>query len=108
MNLRYRVDLSEAERLELEALLSAEPNGLHIVLDLKDLTLVVRDNGVGMDPSLAAKGKAGHFGLMGMRERSARITAKLAIKSSASEGTTVELIVPGAIIYARPSRRARS
>jgi signal transduction histidine kinase/ligand-binding sensor domain-containing protein len=75
---------------------------------LKDLTLVVRDNGVGMDPSLAAKGKAGHFGLMGMRERSARITAKLAIKSSASEGTTVELIVPGAIIYARPSRRARS
>jgi signal transduction histidine kinase len=75
---------------------------------LKDLTLVVRDNGVGMDPSLAEKGKAGHFGLMGMRERSARIAAKLAIKSSASEGTTVELIVPGAIIYARPSRRARS
>ena len=28
---------------ELETLLSAEPNGLHIVLDLKDLTLVDQD-----------------------------------------------------------------
>jgi anti-anti-sigma regulatory factor len=34
----------DAENInELEALLSAEPNGLHIVLDLKDLTLVDQD-----------------------------------------------------------------
>jgi anti-anti-sigma regulatory factor len=34
----------DAENInELETLLSAEPNGLHIVLDLKDLTLVDQD-----------------------------------------------------------------
>jgi signal transduction histidine kinase len=66
---------------------------------LKDLTLMVRDNGTGMDLSLAEKGRAGHFGLLGMHERAARITAKLTIKSSGSEGTMIELIVPGGIIY---------
>jgi signal transduction histidine kinase len=66
---------------------------------LKDLTLMVRDNGTGMDLSLAEKGRAGHFGLLGMHERAARIAAKLTIKSSGSEGTMIELIVPGGIIY---------
>jgi anti-anti-sigma regulatory factor len=34
----------DAENInELETLLSAEPNGIHIVLDLKDLTLVDQD-----------------------------------------------------------------
>ena len=66
---------------------------------LKDLTLSVRDNGTGMDSTLAEKGKAGHFGLAGMRERAARVAAKLTINSTASQGTTVELVVPGGVIY---------
>jgi signal transduction histidine kinase/ligand-binding sensor domain-containing protein len=66
---------------------------------LKNLTLSVRDNGAGMDVAFADNGKAGHFGLLGMRERAARIAAKLTIESSASVGTTVGLIVPGGIIY---------
>jgi signal transduction histidine kinase/ligand-binding sensor domain-containing protein len=74
---------------------------------LKDLTLSVRDNGTGMDVALAEKGKVGHFGLLGMRERSARIAAKLTIKSSASEGTVIELIVPGGVIYSHPDSRRR-
>ena len=72
---------------------------------LKDVTLVVRDNGTGMDLSLADNGKAGHFGLLGMRERAARIIAKLIIKSSASEGTRIELIVPGGIIYSHANSK---
>jgi signal transduction histidine kinase/ligand-binding sensor domain-containing protein len=66
---------------------------------LKDLTMSVRDNGAGMDVALVEKGKAGHFGLLGMRERAERIAAKLTIDSSASAGTVIELIVPGGVIY---------
>src|SRR6202044_2954426 len=40
------------------------------------LALRVSDNGVGLDPAIADRGKAGHFGLQGMRERAARIGAK--------------------------------
>jgi signal transduction histidine kinase/ligand-binding sensor domain-containing protein len=74
---------------------------------LTDLTLLVRDNGAGMDLASAEKGKAGHFGLTGMRERAARIAAKLTIKSSASEGTSVELVVPGGIIYSHVNSKRR-
>jgi signal transduction histidine kinase len=60
-----------------------------------DLTVRVSDNGVGMDATVAAKGKDGHFGLQGMKERAARIEGKLTILSSASSGTEVTLVVPG-------------
>jgi signal transduction histidine kinase/ligand-binding sensor domain-containing protein len=63
-----------------------------------DLTVRIRDNGVGMDAELAARGREGHFGLRGMRERAARIAGDLKIESSAA-GTRVELLVPGGMIY---------
>jgi len=59
----------------------------------------VKDNGVGIDPTIVDHGKDGHFGLPGMRERAARIGAKLTFISSASSGTDVNLIVPGKIIF---------
>jgi signal transduction histidine kinase len=64
-----------------------------------DLTLRVSDNGIGIDPAIADKGKDGHFGLQGMRERAARISGKLTIVSSANSGTEIELTVPGGIIF---------
>ena len=64
-----------------------------------DLTLSVRDNGVGMNAELAARGRVGYFGLRGMRERAARIESDLKIESSTAAGTRIELIVPGGIIY---------
>ena len=78
-----------------------------------DLTVRVRDNGVGMEAEIAERGMEGHFGLRGMRERAARIAAKLAIESNDDAGTSVELIVPGGIIYSgassgRPSLRKRA
>jgi len=70
-----------------------------------DLTILVGDNGVGIDPSISDSGKAGHFGLQGMRERAARIHGKLAIRSSVNSGTSVTLTVPGHVVYRnrRPS-----
>jgi len=64
-----------------------------------DLTLQMKDNGVGFDPTIVDHGKEGHFGLTGMRERAARIGAKLTLTSSARSGTEVNLIVPGKIIF---------
>jgi len=48
----------------------------------QDLALRVADNGVGIDSEVADRGKDGHFGLQGMRERVVRIGGKLTIVSS--------------------------
>ena len=64
----------------------------------RDLTVVVRDNGRGFDEERVAKGKDGHFGVRGMRERAERIGAKLHFDSTRS-GTHVELIVPGKLTF---------
>src|SRR5882762_11403926 len=72
-----------------------------------DLTLRVSDNGIGIDPGIADKGKDGHFGLQGMRERAARIGGNLTLGSSSSSGTEIRLVVPGGIICPRmPVRRS--
>jgi nitrate/nitrite-specific signal transduction histidine kinase len=74
----------------------------------KDLALRVGDNGTGIDPAIADKGKDGHFGLQGMRERAARIGGNLTLGSSSNSGTEIKLIVPGGIIFLKtgPVRRS--
>jgi ligand-binding sensor domain-containing protein/signal transduction histidine kinase len=64
-----------------------------------DLSLRVRDNGVGIDPVVAETGKDGHFGLQGMRERATRIGAKLTMNSSPDSGTEIRVVVPGRIVF---------
>jgi signal transduction histidine kinase len=64
-----------------------------------DLILRVSDNGIGIDPATADRGKDGHFGLQGMRERAARIGGHLTLGSSSISGTEIKLIVPGGIIF---------
>jgi ligand-binding sensor domain-containing protein/signal transduction histidine kinase len=78
---------SQASKLEF-TLTYAEELGLH-----------VSDNGIGIDPLFADRGKEGHFGLQGMRERAARIAGKLTVTGSPLSGTDVKLVVPGKIIY---------
>ncbi len=70
----------------------------------QDLTVRVRDNGVGIEPAIASQGKEGHFGLRGMRERAARIGAHLTIATSPASGTDITLVVPGRIVF----RKART
>jgi len=81
---------SEGSRLEVELTYA------------HDLMVRVADNGIGMDPSIAAAGKAGHFGLQGMRERAAHIGGKLTMTSSADSGTEVTVTVPGRLIFRTP------
>ena len=71
-----------------------------------DLVLRVKDNGIGIDPRIGDHGKAGHFGLQGMRERVARIGGKLTIVSSAGAGTEITVLVPGGIVFGEPSASA--
>jgi hypothetical protein len=65
----------------------------------QDLSLRIRDNGVGIDPDIVHRGRPGHFGLQGMRERAARIVGKFSVESFAGSGTVITLTVPGGIIY---------
>ena len=93
----------EVYRIGYEAIRNAclHSAATHLEIKLRysqALTLWVSDNGTGFDPVIADKGKDGHFGLQGMRERAARIGAKLALVTSSS-GTEIELIVPGGIIF---------
>ncbi len=63
----------------------------------------VRDDGKGIDPEiLKAGGRAGHWGLPGMRERANRFGGKLEFWSEAGAGTEALLTVPTAAAY-RPS-----
>jgi signal transduction histidine kinase/ligand-binding sensor domain-containing protein len=58
----------------------------------RHLQVRVRDDGRGFDPHEQAP--TGHWGLVGMRERSAAIGARLAITSAPGAGTEVLLVVP--------------
>ena len=64
-----------------------------------DLTLRVIDNGTGIEAEVVEKGKEGHFGLRGMRERAERIGAKFNLDTSPNSGTVITLIVPGRIAF---------
>ena len=64
----------------------------------QDLALRVADNGVGIDSEVADRGKDGHFGIQGMRERAVRIGGRLTLESSPNSGTEMKLIVPGSIV----------
>ncbi|HLU08235.1 MAG TPA: sensor histidine kinase, partial [Oceanobacillus sp.] len=56
------------------------------------LTLTVRDDGSGFDPSQTAAN--GHYGLVGMKERAELINGSLEIKSQPGAGTIIQLTVP--------------
>jgi signal transduction histidine kinase/ligand-binding sensor domain-containing protein len=61
----------------------------------EDFTLIVRDNGRGMDSTTASRGRDGHYGLQSMRERAARIHAQFQLITAPNLGTTIELKLPG-------------
>jgi signal transduction histidine kinase/ligand-binding sensor domain-containing protein len=94
----------EALRIGEEAVRNAcmHSGGTSLAIEARygtNLTLRVRDNGVGMDPGILGSGKPGHFGIIGMRERASRIGARVAFETSPSKGTSVVLTVPGKVIF---------
>jgi signal transduction histidine kinase/ligand-binding sensor domain-containing protein len=75
--------------------------------DERQLRLRVRDDGKGIDATfLAAEGRAGHFGLHGMRERAKLMGGKLTVWTAAESGTEIELIIPAAHAYAASPGRS--
>jgi signal transduction histidine kinase len=73
------------------------------------LGVQIRDDGVGIAPSVLAQGsKKGHFGLIGMRERADRIGGALSIDSGAGKGTDVILTLPAQLAYAERTYGWRS
>jgi len=61
----------------------------------------VRDDGRGIDPKvIEAGGRAGHYGLPGMRERATMVGGKLAVWSKLDSGTEVEMTIPASFAYA--------
>jgi signal transduction histidine kinase/streptogramin lyase len=84
----------------------AQHIGVTIHYEPRQLRLVVRDDGKGIDAeTLGRQHVEGHFGLPGMRERAAIVKGRLGVRSTLGRGTEIELTVPAATAY-RPSARA--
>ena len=63
--------------------------------------LRIRDDGEGIEPAMLEKGRPGHYGLPGMRERAAEMGAKLDIWSGEGTGTEIDLSIAGSIAYGK-------
>ena len=89
---------AQASRIEVE-----------IQYDPRKLRLRIRDNGKGVEPLVVGdKGRPGHYGLPGMRERTKLIGGKLELWSKAQAGTEVELTIPAAAAYAKSAAEQRA
>jgi signal transduction histidine kinase/ligand-binding sensor domain-containing protein len=87
--LRNAFHHAQANRIEVE-----------IRYDAHQLRLRVRDDGKGMDAQLLeGEGRAGHFGLPGIRERAQLIGGNVELWSNVGSGTEVELTVPASAAY---------
>lgn len=97
---------SEVCRIGEEAIINAFQHARASVIEVAlsygaaDLTLGVRDNGIGIDASILDQGgRQGHFGLVGMQERAGQIDADFSVSSRPGAGTEINLTVPGKIAY---------
>ena len=74
----------------------------------RQFRLRVSDDGKGIDPAiLAAGGRAGHYGLPGMRERATLLGGKFTIASPENSGTSAELSIPASYAYPKNPPRPR-
>jgi len=85
---------ARAQRIEVE-----------VRYDERKLRVRVRDDGAGMDASVVHEGRAGHYGLPGMRERAAAIGGQLEVWSERGAGTEVELTIPASAAYGNQGGR---
>ena len=89
---------ARARQIEVEV--SYDPAALHVR---------IRDDGEGISPAvLEAGGRAGHFGLIGMRERAKKLGAHLEVWSKPGAGTEVDLRVPSRVAYGRRKATSRA
>jgi signal transduction histidine kinase len=99
----------EVYRIGREALLNAFMHAragrieVEVEYASRHLRVLVRDDGRGIDPQVLHSGREGHWGLVGIRERSERIGASLRLRSRIGAGTEVDLTVPGSIAFEKGS-----
>jgi signal transduction histidine kinase len=62
--------------------------------DAERVVLTVADDGCGLGPEAGTAEGRGHFGLVALRERAARIGGTLEIRSEPGLGTTIEVATP--------------
>jgi signal transduction histidine kinase len=87
--LRNAFQHGQAKRIEVE-----------IHYDERQLRVRIRDDGKGLSPEVFANnGRAGHWGLQGMRERAKLVGGHLEIWSELDSGTEIELRIPASIAY---------
>lgn len=80
---------SQAKRIEVE-----------LAFGRRHLRICIRDDGIGIDTAVLAQGsRAGHWGLIGMRERAEQLRARLNVWSRPGAGTEVELKIPAEVAY---------
>lgn len=107
----------EVYHIGAEALLNAcrHAGATRIAMELdfgaQGLTLLVHDNGKGLDADLLRDGQRdGHWGLVGMRERAQHLHGTLTLQAATPRGLTVRLSIPATRAYdgqGRPSWRRR-
>jgi signal transduction histidine kinase/ligand-binding sensor domain-containing protein len=86
---------SHATRIEAE-----------IAYESTGVRLSIRDDGRGIEQKIVDTGRAGHWGLRGMRERAKAIGGELNIQSRPDAGTAIELTIPATVAY--PDSRKKS
>jgi signal transduction histidine kinase len=98
--------IEEICRIAREALRNvfqhANASHLEIEVSFRDLELQLsfRDDGPGIESSVLKDGaRSGHWGLIGMRERAARLGADLTFWSKPGAGTEIALVIPGHLAY---------
>ena len=96
---------NEIYRIGREAIVNAYVHSEAATIEVEiqyartQLSLLVRDDGRGVDSSILQGVRDGHWGLSGMRERSQRIGATLKLRSRPGAGTEIELMVPAHIAF---------
>jgi signal transduction histidine kinase len=105
----------EVYRIAAEALRNAFRHAcakrveVEIRFDERQLRLRVRDDGKGIDPNVLKEGgRAGHWGLSGMRERAKLIGGNLELWSELDSGMEVELSIPASSAYRTSAGPRRS
>jgi ligand-binding sensor domain-containing protein/signal transduction histidine kinase len=91
---------SELLKIALEAVANvlqhADATRLDINMQygIKHLRMQIEDNGVGLSSDMADATPAGHFGLIGMRERTQAIGGTFTMNSAPAEGTKITVELP--------------
>lgn len=75
------------------AIKHADASSLDVIIEVlpEKITVVIKDNGVGFEPS---QNKQDCFGLVGMKERVEILKGDLTVNSRLGKGTTIKFIIP--------------